>query len=106
MIDEESIAEGAIRIDTVIDGQLAERNMRIGNEDLEFSHIDLVQINSKEHPNDLRTSIFFNRKKDNRQIEIRIYSSEISLVVAKEQPVWDLITDGCAEVGAAYDDGK
>lgn len=105
MGDTEPIAENTIQIDTLINGQLANRNMRVGNEQLEFLYVDLVQLN-KPLPGNLRTSIFFRRKKDNRKIESRIYSGEISVVVEKEQPVWDLITDGCAEAGAAYDDGS
>lgn len=105
MGETEPIADGTIQIDTVINGQLANRNMRVGNEQLEFLYIDLVQLN-KPKPDDLRTSIFFIRKRDGRKIEIRIYSEEVDVLVTKQQPVWDLITDGTAEAGAAYDDGS
>ena len=105
MKEAEALSEHTIQIDMLINGQLANRNMRVGNEQLEFLYIDLVQIN-KPLPGNLRTSIFFRRKEDNRTVEIRIYSGEISVVVENEQPVWDLIIDGCAEPGAAYDDGS
>ncbi len=100
------IARNIKMIDTVVNGVLSTRNMRVANEELEFLYMDLVQINDLENPDNLRTSIFFRRKEDDRLIEIRIYSHEVSLVVAHEEPVWDLIEHGCAEAGAAYDDGS
>lgn len=104
-MDVSEIADSIKALDTVIDGELESRNMRIGSEKLEFLYIDLVQLNTPDNPNDLRTSAFFRRKSDNRLIEIRIHSNKINVVVANEQPIWDLLEDGTGVAGEAYDDG-